>query len=372
MTAEETGAKRTADKGADWPPPPADFAAPYAPLRVSPERILGVRVGVRPYRPQGFTIRAEKFGGKIVIHNYGHGGCGVTLAYGCADLAMQAAAPFAVSDAAVIGAGVIGVTTALALLRRGARVTIYAERTPPETTSDIAAALWEPTSLFDPDAVDDVFFDRFRFAARRSHEMFRRLAGAPRYGVRWIRRLTFRDAPPGARRVPAIEGDDLYPGAGAAMNRSRWFGFPYTDYHQALMIDAGRFMAALLADAERAGAQIVHRRLDALKDVEELKESVVFNCTGYGARALFGDETLAPARGQLVLLAPQPEVDYGYVHESPDGLLYMFPRMDSIVLGGSFDYGDGSVEPREAETARILSGHAAIAERMKRQYERRD
>lgn len=57
------------------------------PVKVSPERVIRTVVGLRPYRPQGFVLRSEAFGGKSLIHNYGHGGGGVSLSWGCATLA---------------------------------------------------------------------------------------------------------------------------------------------------------------------------------------------------------------------------------------------------------------------------------------------
>jgi D-amino-acid oxidase len=46
-------------------------------------RILGHRVGLRPYRPK-VRLEAEPFGDGVLWHNYGHGGAGVSLAWGCA------------------------------------------------------------------------------------------------------------------------------------------------------------------------------------------------------------------------------------------------------------------------------------------------
>ena len=55
-----------------------------APVRVSRDRIIREIVGLRPYRPEGFVVEAQKLGSKLLIHNYGHGGAGVTLSWGCA------------------------------------------------------------------------------------------------------------------------------------------------------------------------------------------------------------------------------------------------------------------------------------------------
>ena len=46
-----------------------------APVRVSWDRIIRATVGLRPHRPSGFVLRAEKLDAKTLIHNYGHGGC---------------------------------------------------------------------------------------------------------------------------------------------------------------------------------------------------------------------------------------------------------------------------------------------------------
>ena len=46
--------------------------------------IVGVSVGLRPSRKE-VRLEAEVISGRKVIHNYGHGGAGVTLSWGCAD-----------------------------------------------------------------------------------------------------------------------------------------------------------------------------------------------------------------------------------------------------------------------------------------------
>jgi D-amino-acid oxidase len=57
----------------------ADVSTTLPRLKVSPELILREIAGLRPFRPSGFVVRSETLGDKIVVHNYGHGGCGVTL-----------------------------------------------------------------------------------------------------------------------------------------------------------------------------------------------------------------------------------------------------------------------------------------------------
>jgi D-amino-acid oxidase len=46
-----------------------------------------VRVGLRPFRQQ--SVRVEHVPGSSIVHNYGHGGAGVTFSWGCANEAAE-------------------------------------------------------------------------------------------------------------------------------------------------------------------------------------------------------------------------------------------------------------------------------------------
>ncbi|WP_428407754.1 FAD-dependent oxidoreductase [Hyphococcus sp.] len=342
------------------------FDAPYAPVLSQPSREIRTVVGLRPYRSNGFRLEHEKFGRRDVIHNYGHGGCGVTLSWGCAQLSVELAEKIDDRRAAVIGSGVNGLTTALLLLRRGYEVSVYGAALPPYTTSNIAGAYWHPTTLYDGrEAISDEFVTQFLRAARIAQRAFQHLANDPRYGVYYMRYLGLREKPPLRERTPYFEGDDLYAGLAVETDPERYFGYGYVERHHALMIDPDIYLRALMRDVENAGGRIVQKSFKTADDIFDLKEKLIFNCTGLGARELFGDETLGPARGQLTMLLPQPEVDYGYVNFSAEnGLLYMFPRKGAILLGGTVEHGQWSLEPDETERLRMLSGHAMIAQRI--------
>src|SRR5712672_3013836 len=156
----------------------------FAPVKVSRDRIIREVVGLRPYRTEGFRVEAERIGEKLLVHNYGHGGAGITLSWGTASLAVDLLTePGAVATGsqhmrrpkthrhfAVLGCGVNGLTTARLLQRRfqdgPGTVTIYARDLPPETTSNIAGGFWSPTSVFEPDALSTKFTEQFRLACR--------------------------------------------------------------------------------------------------------------------------------------------------------------------------------------------------------------
>src|SRR5512145_709050 len=124
--------------------------APTAPARprlrlarvsVSKDRIIRTVVGLRPFRPSGFRVEKEKLGRKIVVHNYGHGGGGITLSWGTSHIAVEELFRDEPPEGrvAVLGAGALGLATARLLQRRGVEVTLYAKDLPPQTTSNIAA-----------------------------------------------------------------------------------------------------------------------------------------------------------------------------------------------------------------------------------------
>src|SRR5215475_6366005 len=94
-------------------------------VKVAPDRVIRTIVGLRPFRPSGFVVRGEKLGEKTVVHNYGHGGAGITLSWGTAQLAVEEAAKVETRNAAVLGSGVVGLSTARLLQLRGYTVVIY-------------------------------------------------------------------------------------------------------------------------------------------------------------------------------------------------------------------------------------------------------
>jgi D-amino-acid oxidase len=349
-------------------PRPSSAATPpdaaVVPVRVDPARVIRTVVGLRPYRSAGFVLRARAYGAKVLVHNYGHGGGGFSLSWGCATLAADLVAGRSPSRAAVLGCGVIGLTTARILQNRGWQVTIYAADLPPATTSNVAGAQWTPTSVFAWDAVTPPFMDAYRSAARIANRAFQLMIG-PTYGVRWLDNYQLkRDAGAtggeidNARRA-GIE--DLYADVETIDPSTLPFvGFKDVQRFSTMLIEPNTFLPAVQRDFLIAGGRIAVRTFRAASELTALPEPVVFNCTGLGARALFNDAELGPVRGQLTFLEPQADVDYIYLTQYADDPLYMFPRSDGIVLGGTFQHGDWSTSVDLATQARIVAEHEAV------------
>jgi glycine/D-amino acid oxidase-like deaminating enzyme len=319
-------------------------------VNVSADRVIRELVGLRPYRDAGFVVAAEALDAKRLVHNYGHGGGGITLSWGTAKLATQLGLQGHSGPVAVLGAGVAGLTTARLVQEAGFAVTIYAEALPPETTSNIAGGQWLPSSTHDEDAVSPAWRAQNEAALSYSYRRFQIMAGDD-YGVHWRTNYFEAQAPsPGATTAAS---SPTKPGMRLLGPGQHPFPTDWVRHYQVMFIEPSRFLPAMMRDIQIAGGKIAVRKFRSRADVAALPETLVFNCTGLGARELFGDQALHPVRGQLVVLLPQPEVTYAVAGRFG----YMFPRTDGIVLGGTFERDNWSLEPDPATTARILSAH---------------
>jgi glycine/D-amino acid oxidase-like deaminating enzyme len=328
---------------------------------VSPARVIRTVVGLRPFRASGFRVEAERFGGKLLVHNYGHGGCGVTLSWGTASLAADLVLEGGMrGPVAVIGCGAVGLATARLLQARGCDVTIHARDLPPKTTSNVAGALWIPYLLVDEARRTAAFDAQFESAARLSHRHFQGLAGDA-YGVSWIRQYFLSRTPvPDPWDVVMLR--DLFPESRRLDPAEHPFAAPHVVFDRMLFIDPAIYLERLLNDFRSAGGHVRNQAFTSPAEVAALPAEVVVNCSGLGARELFGDTELTPIKGQLTILQPQPEIDYAWINDED---LYMFPRRDGILLGGTHQTGVESLEPDLGAERRILEGHRAVADTMR-------
>jgi glycine/D-amino acid oxidase-like deaminating enzyme len=325
------------------------------PANVSFERIIRTTVGLRPHRGSGFVVKAEKFDDKTIVHNYGHGGAGMSLAWGTGAIAADLALKHKDRRAAVIGCGSPGLTAARQLQRRGFAVTIYTKTVPPDTTSNMSMASFTPTSgLVDADKRTPAWDEQFRKATDISYRELQRLAGRD-YGVYWIDQYTATEdpwAPRGNSDDGGLLTEVLRPGRDREILGPGEHPFPtqYAIRTPSLSIEPSIYLDKLVEDFLKSGGRIVIRTFDTPKDVMALSERVIINSTGLGSLTLFNDQELVPVKGQLSLLVPQPEVQYrvGSRLPGPDGdtmNVSMNPRSDGIVIGNLQERGSWSLEP---------------------------
>jgi len=307
--------------------------------------------------------REDLGGGRLLVHNYGHGGGGVSLSWGSAFLAVEQLlrdGPLP-ARAAVIGCGAVGLATARLLQDRGVAVTIHAKDLPPRTTSNVACAQWGPYSVSDARIHTAAFEARFERAARISQRMFQDMVGSG-YGVHWLPNYALSEVAfgGGARPDPLA---DLFPDSRDLAPGTHPFPSRFARQYTTMMIEPPVYLGAVMRDFQLAGGRIRIRDFRSLDEIASLPERHVVNCTGIGARDLVGDEELVPLKGQLTVLLPQPEVRYIALM----GGLYMMPRADGILLGGTREPGEWSLEPNREAEERILAGHADYFSRMANQ-----
>ena len=338
------------------------------PVLASWDRVIRTTVGLRPHRPSGFLLRAEKLDAKTVIHNYGHGGAGHSLGWGTGSMAADLALEHGDRRAAVLGCGTVGLSAARQLQRRGVRVTIYAMSVPPDTTSNLALGGFTPTSgLVEGDLRTPEWDAQFRRAVEITYRQLQLLVGRD-YGVSWIDSYSTMDEVRPPRTRAATSGllpSHLRTGRVVLQPGEHPFPLRYATRRPTLRIEPSIYLAALVRDFLAFGGRLVIRKLDTPRDLMSLSESLIVNCTGLGSRALFGDAELTPLKGQLTVLVPQAEVNYrtsGGIRRSDGGGIgiHMMPRTDGIALGGTAELGVWTLEPNEEALQRIVAGHIEL------------
>jgi len=319
---------------------------PLRKVLVDESRVIRTVAGLRPYRASGFVVRREALGDKALVHNYGHGGGGITLSWGSAKLAAELGLPGHAGPVAVIGAGVMGLSTARVVQDAGFPVTIYTAALPPDTTSNIAGGQFHPFAVFRDSEVTPEFRAQFARALDYSWRRFQIMVGDD-YGVRWLPTYVETDSPD-ARVVATFPPINR-------MLRPAEHPFPLDSVlrYDTMYVETGRYLRQMVRDIQLAGGKIAVRRFATPADIATLPETLIFNCTGLGSRDLFADQELHPIRGQLAILEPQPEVRYAV----QGGFGYMFPRGDGILLGGTFERDVWDANPDPAAIARIVASH---------------
>ena len=343
------------------------------PLHLSVDRITRMTVCTRPFRAQGPRMDVEKLGTKTVVHNYGHGGSGWSLSWGAGAIATASAMATGERDVAVIGCGALGMTTARQLQRAGARVTIYAKDLPPNVRSSWATGLYTPDSRI---ALEEHATPEFKKTwaqmSRQTYETFQSFLGVAGTPVEFIDSYAVSDEP-GPRPHSDPEGKpkfaelqreltpDLMPEPVEFQPGSHQFGPRYVRRNSQLMFNLSSYTRILLEDFTSNGGRIEVAEFKTPADLARVKEKTLVNCTGYGARALFGDASLTAVRGQITRLISQPDATYGLRYKD----VSFVPRRDGLLLqvtgeNDYYGYGDDTTVPDHPEAEHAVTTIASL------------
>ena len=334
-----------------------------APIRADMSRLSRITVCLRPFRKAGPRMDVETVGEKRVVHNYGHGGSGWSLSWGAGTIAARNAMSGGEKDIAVLGAGALGLTTATVLQQAGASVTIYARERMFEARSSRATGSWTPDSrIAAVGSTSPDFAARWEEMTRISYRTFQTYLGLPGDPVQWQDRYVLLDKDLG-------QGAEASPNTDPVQFQTYWSRIPDLSHRSqtlpagshpfpvetvrrgtAMQFNIAAYARLLTSEFLIAGGRIETREFHTPADLAPLRQKVVVNCTGYGARALWKDDTVTPVRGQITWLVPQPEVNYGLYYNGVstvsrhDGLVVQYYG-DSEMLG----YGDDNETPDRAE-----------------------
>jgi FAD dependent oxidoreductase len=360
-----------------------DIPPPLAPIRAHIDRIFDIRVCIRPFRVNGPRLDTEQIGDALVVHNYGHGGSGWSLSWGSANVAVQKAMSVSPKEIAVIGCGIIGLTSAILAQRAGAKVTIYTREMLSRTRSVRANGSWTPDSricLTEP--AGPQFGELWERMARYSYKTYRSFLGLPGRPIDFADQYRLSDTPFEPRNEepdPNIKGSyettgmpqqnfefgrysdrirDLTPRPQVLPEGATPFPVKYVARSEIMFFNFGSYGHLLLSEFFGAGGKISIREFHKPSELGDLKEKVVINCPGYAARDMWKDKYMIPVRGQTAWLIPQPEVKYGLNYggtsmlSKSDGIMVMHPP--GPAKGDMVGIGDANeVESREEAEAGV-------------------
>ena len=222
---------------------------------------------------------------------------------------------------AIVGAGVIGLTSGIRLLEDGAAVTIMANELPPTTTSDAAAAYWLPTG--NPKK-------RVEAWGRVSFNVFSELAQLPESGVffRQLNKLSHSEI---ADPIYHDILDDFERHSGNAVAG---------DYSHAIRMsvpvaETPIYMPYLVKRFQSLGGRMEQRTVDNLHDLAN-DYALIVNCAGAWAAKLANDPDSYPIRGQIVRIRKPEGLSPELFSMSYQGEpIYIVPRENDCVLGGT-------------------------------------
>lgn len=237
---------------------------------------------------------------------------------------------------AVVGAGVIGLSTAILAQEAGYNVTIFSDKNSCETTSAKAAASFKPHEVVYDSRVHEMVQSGWMDFEQITVRPFAKNSGVRKH-VHWEGASTPKASVKYLEVMEDVEEHERPEVPG---------GYAYGWKYKTFFIDTSVYLPWLKDQFENREGKIISKKLEDPTEFRELPADIIFNCTGLGARELVNDTHMVPLKGQIVLLGPRKDMDWSI---SADGF-YVYPRTNDTVLGGTIEEG---VEDLNIDTGAI-------------------
>jgi D-amino-acid oxidase len=245
------------------------------------------------------------------------------------------------TDVAIVGSGIIGMTTALRLSQAGYRPILISKDRVSETTSAVAAAFWYPYKA-EP-------ISKVSTWAEWSLAVFRKAECIPEAGIVWHEFSEYlapdSNLPWWHTKVDGFRCDD-HP-------TDLHVGRRLICHYSVPIIDTSLYLAYLEQALRALDVQFLKAELSSIDEAFDIAGSVV-NCSGIGATRLVQDHDLHPVRGQVVRIKKQlshrPVVD---ATQEPK-IAHVTPRIHDTILGGMYENNESSLEPSQIATLEII------------------
>ncbi|OAD57664.1 D-amino-acid oxidase [Eufriesea mexicana] len=264
---------------------------------------------------------------------------------------------------AVVGAGVIGLTSAFAVksVLQQFEVHVFAAEFSPATTGDGSAGLWSPYLL------GNTPYEKILQWSGMTHrwlEKFWKAGLASEVGVSLVPIYRVTSNPDGfpdsswtklvygARRLSPKELEEL----NAEYKANYKHGWTFLTY----TCEPRRLLPWLTKQFLAAGGKLEKKKIYALRELIDDGYDLIINCSGFGARELVGDNTVTSIRGQVLA----SWVMHGILEEDDQGN-YIIPNIDNVVLGGTHQENDLDRTPRTVDSEFIHTGCCRILPALK-------
>lgn len=337
------------------------------PPRINKRTVLEKLVCTRPMREGKFNISLEHDGDKTIVNCYGHGGSGYTTLFGSVYKAIelyQKTNPNKQTPIRVIGSGCMGLTTAIELDKQGYKVVGITTKNLYDIPSWRAAGYFalvsvktSPEEQADMNKIGLSTFRTYQKIEKGTHPYISKEA------VKFMPVYCSADTEAG---IEDLEKHEIIPSR-EVVSLDFGNGVIHHNFlkYMTYFLNTSSIMQQLTAEVKRLNIPIEIKEVKSFKD---LKESVLFNCTGLSGRELNVDTAMIPVRGHLVTLnqdAGTEHMEYMIYTKVKQGeseeYIYLFPKTLSVtpeniqglscegVLGGTFIPYVDKLPPSEQE-----------------------